>query len=149
MIDDVIEFTGAVKIDAYLPYIDVIVFTSVSEAQPLVILEAGAAGIPVIATRVGACEEMIMGTGYEDPPLGAGGSVVPLSNPTVVANEAIRLLSDNIWREECSLICVLAYTHIILRHNSKVRMARYIKNICNISRHLRQSKRETAWQALI
>ncbi len=102
LLDDVVEFTGAVRVDDYLPKIDVVVFTSVSEAQPLVILEAGAAGIPVVATRVGACEEMIMGTEDELPPLGAGGAAVPLANPSAVAAETLKLLTDKAWYEECA-----------------------------------------------
>ena len=41
--------------------LDVVVLTSFSEGQPLVILEAYAWGLPVIATDVGACREMIEG----------------------------------------------------------------------------------------
>ena len=54
-------FTGRVNLLEYLGKIDVVVLTSLSEAQPLVILEAGAAGVPVVATDVGACGEMILG----------------------------------------------------------------------------------------
>ena len=42
---ETVTFTGRVNLDDYLPEIDVVVLTSLSEAQPLVILEAGAAGI--------------------------------------------------------------------------------------------------------
>jgi glycosyltransferase involved in cell wall biosynthesis len=102
LLDDVLIFTGAVRIDEYLPQIDVVVFTSISEAQPLVILEAGAAGIPIVSTFVGACEEMIYGAYNENPPLGAGGAVVPLSNAGAVAEETMRLLTDPAYYQSCS-----------------------------------------------
>ncbi len=97
-----LEFTGAVKIDDYLPDVDVVVFTSISEAQPLVILEVGAAGIPVVSTNVGACDEMINGATGELPALGAGGAVVPLSNPTATAQATIKLLTDPAYYQQCA-----------------------------------------------
>ena len=41
------------RLDEYLPRVDAIALTSLSEAQPLTVLEAGAAGIPTVATDVG------------------------------------------------------------------------------------------------
>src|SRR3546814_18617729 len=58
---ETVKFMGQVKLDDWLGRIDAIVLTSISEAQPLVILEAGAAGVPTVATDVGACREMILG----------------------------------------------------------------------------------------
>lgn len=99
---DTIIFTGKVNIEDYLGMIDIIVLTSISEAQPLVILEAGAASIPTVATDVGACHEMIMGRRGENPPLGAGGSITPLSSASAVAKELLRLFSDKRYYQRCS-----------------------------------------------
>ncbi len=101
-LEETIEFTGQVDIADYLPRLDVLVITSISEAQPLVILEAGACGIPSVATNVGACSEMILGTEHEMPPLGAGGIVVPLSNPAATADAVYSLLVDRELYRECS-----------------------------------------------
>jgi glycosyltransferase involved in cell wall biosynthesis len=95
-------FTGKVDVTEYLPTIDVIVLTSISEAQPLVILEAGAAGIPTVATNVGACSEMVLGDTSELPNLGAGGEIVPLANPRAVADALIKLLTDPNYYNNCS-----------------------------------------------
>ncbi|MFH1574440.1 MAG: GT4 family glycosyltransferase PelF, partial [Acidobacteriota bacterium] len=84
-LDKTVEFAGRVRLDEYLGRVDVIALTSISEAQPLVILEAGAAGIPAVATDVGACREMIHGRRSESPRLGEGGVVTELSNPTATA----------------------------------------------------------------
>jgi polysaccharide biosynthesis protein PelF len=100
-LENVLTFTGRVKISEYLGIIDVIVLTSVSEAQPLVILEAGSAGIPVVATDVGACSELIFGRSDEQPNLGAGGGIVPLANPLATAQSLERLLLDDNYRDKC------------------------------------------------
>src|SRR5207249_8690507 len=98
-IEDVVNFTGRVKLDDYLGRIDVMALTSISEAQPLTILEAGAAGIPSVATDVGACREMILGRSTESPALGDGGAITPLCNPAATAASIAHLLSDWDWRE--------------------------------------------------
>ena len=64
-------FTGAVNIVEYLGRIHVVVLTSLSESQPLTILEAGAAGIPFVATNVGSCREVIEGRSDEQPLTGS------------------------------------------------------------------------------
>jgi polysaccharide biosynthesis protein PelF len=89
-----IEFTGKVKIDDYLAKIDLLVLTSLSEAQPLVILEGGAAGIPTVTTNVGACREMIYGKDNEKPQLGSGGAVTSLANARATGNAIIKFLTD-------------------------------------------------------
>jgi glycosyltransferase involved in cell wall biosynthesis len=101
-IQDSFTFAGRVSISDYLGEIDVLVLTSISEAQPLAILEAGCAAIPAVATDVGACREMIYGDQRETEPLGAGGEVVPLSNPTATAHAIARLCADRSWRESAA-----------------------------------------------
>ncbi|MGB0683614.1 MAG: GT4 family glycosyltransferase PelF [Magnetovibrionaceae bacterium] len=98
----IVTFTGRVRIDEYLGRLDAIVLTSISEAQPLVILEAGAAGVPTVATNVGACREMLEGMPDETPKLGEGGIVTGLSNPAETAQAIGALLTDPARREACS-----------------------------------------------
>ncbi|MFO0069510.1 MAG: GT4 family glycosyltransferase PelF, partial [Alphaproteobacteria bacterium] len=93
-LDDHVEFTGRVAVEEYLLKIDLMVLTSISEAQPLVMLEAGAAGIPIVATDVGACREIIEGLPEESPALGAGGIVTPLASPVATAEAILTLLAD-------------------------------------------------------
>jgi glycosyltransferase involved in cell wall biosynthesis len=100
-LEDTFVFTGTVNIKDYFGIVDALALTSISEAQPLVILEAGAAGIPTVATDVGACREMIMGSRSEKPALGAGGAVVALGSPLAVANALLRLLTEPTHRERC------------------------------------------------
>jgi glycosyltransferase involved in cell wall biosynthesis len=100
-IGHVVAFTGAVDVPEYLPQIHVAVLTSLSESQPLVLLEAGAAGIPFVATNVGSCREIIEGAPDETPPLGPGGIVTGLVAPAETAAAVGRLLADQALRRRC------------------------------------------------
>jgi glycosyltransferase involved in cell wall biosynthesis len=91
-----------VKVDDYLPRIDVIALTSISEGQPLVVLEAGAAGIPSVCTDVGDCRALIYGRPNEEPPLGAGGIVTLLTDPIQVGRSILALLTDPQYYKHCS-----------------------------------------------
>lgn len=89
-----VEFTGAVDITTYMPDIHVVALTSLSESQPLVVLEAGAAGIPFVATNVGSCREILEGRSDETPRLGPGGIVTDLVAPDQIAAAIETLLRD-------------------------------------------------------
>lgn len=100
-LQDTVRFTGRMNILDVLPVLDVMVLTSISEAQPLVLLEAGAARIPCVATDVGSCREILEGRPDEMPPLGRGGFVVPPMDPQALGEAVIRLLSDEALRRSC------------------------------------------------
>lgn len=87
-------FTGNVQIAEWMPSIHVVVLTSLSEAQPLVLLEAGAAGIPCVATNVGSCREMIEGQADADGTMEPGGFVTDLVAPDQVADGVCQLLAS-------------------------------------------------------
>ncbi|RME86704.1 MAG: DUF3492 domain-containing protein [Planctomycetota bacterium] len=88
-----ILFTGRQNILEYFPKIHLSVLTSISEAQPLVVLETGAAGIPSIVTDVGACREMVEGRTFEDNALGPSGIVTSIANPGEIAKAIYYLYS--------------------------------------------------------
>ncbi|MGM0952812.1 MAG: GT4 family glycosyltransferase PelF [Pseudomonadota bacterium] len=97
-LQDNIRFTGFQQVNDILPQLGLVVLTSISEALPLVILEANAAGVPCLATDVGACKELIHGDGPEDQALGSSGAVVPIADPQATAREAVRILNNpDIW----------------------------------------------------
>ena len=94
-IADKVDFMGFQKIDELLPLVGVNVLTSISEAQPLVVLEGFAAGVPCVSTDVGCCRELVMGTALaEDRAIGAAGSIVEIADPESTANEICGLLGD-------------------------------------------------------
>lgn len=58
-----IVFTGRVNVPEYLWQMDMTILTSISEGQPLTILEGFAAHKPAIATDVGNCRGLLYGEG--------------------------------------------------------------------------------------
>lgn len=56
---EVFHFTGRQNVLEYYSFLDVMLLTSVREAQPLVILEGWAAGVPCVSTKVGNVPEML------------------------------------------------------------------------------------------
>lgn len=89
-----VMFLGYQKVDDILKQISLVVLTSISEALPLVVLEAYASGIPALTTDVGSCRELIEGNNEEDRALGHAGRVVQIANPEETANAAIELLTN-------------------------------------------------------
>jgi glycosyltransferase involved in cell wall biosynthesis len=65
---------------------DMLVMPSLADPLPLAVLEAMAAGIPVVATRSGGCEEMV-----ED---GVTGRLVPVKNPVALAETIGELIES-------------------------------------------------------
>jgi len=93
---DSVNFTGNVNVNNYYPLFDVVVLTSISEAQPLSLLEAMSYGIPVVSSKVGACKELIEGREEEggDKLLGQAGIVTDVGNPNLTAQAIMRILKD-------------------------------------------------------
>jgi glycosyltransferase involved in cell wall biosynthesis len=89
-----VKFMGAVDVKTYYPCFDVQVLTSISEGQPLVILEGFCSGLPCVASDVGACSEMINGRGAEDQALGPAGLVTWVGNPRQTAEAILKLHAD-------------------------------------------------------
>jgi glycosyltransferase involved in cell wall biosynthesis len=93
-LEGAITFTGNVDVRDYFPLVDVVVLTSISEAQPLIILEANCAGIPVVATDVGACRELLEGRDGKDREIGPSGLVTGIADPNGTAQGIAALLGD-------------------------------------------------------
>ncbi len=98
-LESVITFTGRADVREYYSKLDVVVLTSLSEAQPLVILEANCAGIPIIASDVGACHELLLGITPEDRAIGASGILTAVRRPEETAAALIRLAQDEELRQ--------------------------------------------------
>ena len=81
-----VVFTGRIDVTDYLGRMDCTILTSISEGQPLTILEGFAAKKPVIATDVGNCRELIYGG--EDDELGEAGILTHIMNVSEIS-EAI------------------------------------------------------------
>jgi glycosyltransferase involved in cell wall biosynthesis len=82
-------------LDRYLPNLDLIVVPSYSEGLPNIVLEAFAAGVPVVATAVGGTPEVV-----ED---GISGYLVPPGDSPALADRIVWMLSDAASRKDMGL----------------------------------------------
>jgi polysaccharide biosynthesis protein PelF len=87
-------FLGSQNIREIIASLDVCLLTSISEGLPLIILEAFAAGVPCVATDVGACREMIFGRTAEDKALGRAGLLTKICSPLDTADAVLRVISS-------------------------------------------------------
>jgi polysaccharide biosynthesis protein PelF len=96
-----LRFTGFQRAEDVLPRLGVLVVSSISEALPLVILEAFAAGVPVVSTDVGACRALVEGRPDDpaDAALGRAGAVTHIASPDELGRAVVALLGDPpAWR---------------------------------------------------
>lgn len=108
-VEDYIEFTEKVDLRYYYPSMDIIVLSSISEGQPLVLLEAFCFGIPAICTDVGSCSELIHGRGIEDKSLGICGVTVPFGMSDKLGQALYDLINDEDKRIEMGKIAIERY----------------------------------------
>lgn len=83
-----VTFTGRINVKEYLGRMDMTILTSISEGQPLTILESFASHKPTIATDVGNCRGLIMGEGDE---FGPAGIVTHIMNLEEIAQAIVYL----------------------------------------------------------
>ena len=87
-VQDVI-FTGMTDVLKYMEKLDFTVLSSISEGQPLSVLESFAAGRPCVTTDVGCCRELLNGMAGDD--LGCAGICVPPMERTALCNALERM----------------------------------------------------------
>ena len=93
---DRIVFTGLVDAHAYMEKLDFTILTSISEGQPLSVLESLAAGRPCVTTDVGCCRELLEGD--EEDRFGPAGYCVPPMCREDLARAMIRMCEDRAER---------------------------------------------------
>jgi len=97
-----VKFMGFQRTEDVMAQIRLATLTSISEAQPLVALEAMASGVPVVCTDVGSCYELVHGhpkTHLSSVTTGpdmanAAGRIVPIADPGATAAAMLELLGD-------------------------------------------------------
>lgn len=95
-VSDVV-FTGRVDVREYLGRMDMTILTSISEGQPLTILESFAAHKPVIATDVGNCRELLYGSGDD---FGVAGILTHIMNLEEISDAIVQLAKNEQLRTE-------------------------------------------------
>lgn len=85
-------FTGRINVTEYLGRMDATILSSISEGQPLTILEGFAAKCPAIATNVGNCDGLINGEGNDT--LGAAGIVVDTMSVAGLSDAMVKLARE-------------------------------------------------------
>ena len=93
-----IKFVGQVDVVKYMEKLDFTVLTSISEGQPLSVLESFAAGRPVVTTDVGCCRELIEGASGDF--FGTAGFIAPPMHREGLAKAMDRMCSDRNKRIE-------------------------------------------------
>jgi len=95
-------FVGNTDVAEYFKKLDFTILTSISEGQPLAILESMAAGRPVVSTDVGSCRELL--EGRRGDTLGAAGFICPPMDPGALAYNMKRMCVDDDRRNKMSEI---------------------------------------------
>ncbi|MBC8015304.1 MAG: GT4 family glycosyltransferase PelF [Sporomusaceae bacterium] len=90
-------FTGTVNVEDYLGDLDVLVLSSISEGQPLVILEGMAARKPFVATDVGSCRDLLYDNGDG---FGESGYIVSVLDFEAMAGAIIKLAKNENLRKQ-------------------------------------------------
>lgn len=99
-LESVVSFAGPVSGNGKIELLgaaDVFVLPSHGEGLPYALLESMAAGVPVIATRVGAIPDVVLG--------GLHGLLVPLQDPKAIAHAIARLAGDRVLLARMSAAC--------------------------------------------
>lgn len=90
-----IVFTGVVNVVEYMEKLDFTILASISEGQPLSVLESFAAGRACVTTDVGCCRELLEGTDE----FGPAGICVPPMHKERMAQAMAELCRDPVKRE--------------------------------------------------
>ncbi|TCO69836.1 GT4 family glycosyltransferase PelF [Marinisporobacter balticus] len=86
-----VHFTGAINITEYIGKMDMLVLTSISEGQPIALMEGMAARKPHVSTNVGDCQDLLYG---RDDGYGNAGFVEYVMDYNSIAKSIIKLCND-------------------------------------------------------
>lgn len=114
-----VVFTGRIHVKEYLGRMDMTILTSISEGQPLSILESFAAHRPVIATNVGNCRGLIQG---ESDNFGDAGIITHIMNLDEIARAILYMAHHP---EERRKMGEIGYQRVSARYRDAQMLAAY------------------------
>jgi glycosyltransferase involved in cell wall biosynthesis len=97
-VDRVLRFAGPTETRELLQELDCLVLAHAGGADPLVLLEAMAAGVPAVATDTDAARELVEGRTPEDRALGPCGILCPIGDHEAIAGAVTRAIRDGALR---------------------------------------------------
>ena len=107
-LEEAVIFTGKADIKDFIPQADLFVLSSISEGQPLSLLETMASGKPNITTDVGSCKEVVYGEGDR---FGKCGIIIPIMDYVSLSKSIVKLLLDDNLRKEMGEVAMLRVDH--------------------------------------
>lgn len=129
-----IHFVGNTNVPEFLRKTDFTVLSSISEGQPLAVLESFAAARPVVTTDVGCCRELIRG--YHEDSYGKAGIYVPPMHSEKLATAM-------------ELLCKRKDTRIAMGKAGRERVKKYYIHDDMVSNYLNNYKEVLSqWQEL-
>lgn len=127
-IEEIVSFTGTKDLTQAFGAVDIMILPSHAEALPIVLLEAMASSVPIVATDVGSIMQVI-----HDPvacevefrdSIGPAGLVVPSMNPVALAGAISHLVLNRDLYESC---CENGPLRIAENHRAESVMQQYLK----------------------
>ena len=115
-----VYFMDKVNVKDYIGKMDMLVLSSLSEGQPLAMLEGFAAKKPFITTNVGNCPGLIYG---EADSYGDAGIVVPPMNVTKMAEAMLKIAKEEDTRK---IMGEAGYKRVAAHHDNQDVFKQYI-----------------------
>ncbi len=134
LIEDVV-FYGQANIKEYLNEFDLLLLTSISEGQPLSVLEGMASGIPYICTNVGDCKSLLEGNCGDN--LGLSGFIVPIMDTQALTKQIVYCAKN---KEKISKMGMVGKARV----SKYYKKSYFLEKFKEIYEELGESK---AWQA--
>jgi glycosyltransferase involved in cell wall biosynthesis len=103
-LENMVHFHGPQNVASFLEDIDLVIMSSHSEALPVVVLEAMAAGVPIISTNVGSVHNILcrpLEDNAKSETVHEAGLVVPPQSPQDLTSAVIKILKDKVTYEKC------------------------------------------------
>lgn len=115
-----VTFLGQVNVKEYLPEMDLLLLSSISEGQPLGVLEGMAAGKPFVCTNVGDCKGLLEGKVGDE--LGRAGYVVPVMDSKAMADTILHCAKN---KEKLSQMGKVGQKRVETHYRSEEFLNRY------------------------